>query len=185
MPSAVPGVKFTIMRTIAMLMNLVAVILSVVFTGIAIDNSGDSMALITMPIIAAIAFSLFIKVEIDKIDDNRPKILLTTVVAAIVIQIIIAFATGVDALGVFGLYLPLMGALFAMIICWHYTLSIYKNEKTRFLLGFVGFEVLFVGFAYSAIGLLTLISAILVAVAVVMDLIAEKILISKKLLTYI
>ena len=185
MPSAIPGVKFTLMRTIAMLMNLIALILLVVFTGVAIGNSRNSMTLIIMPIIATIAFSLFIKVEIDQIDDHRPVILLSTVIATIVIQIIIAYATDVTTALVFGLYLPLMAAIFAMIICWHYTLSIYKNEKTRFLFGFIGFEILFIVFAFKAIGLLTLVCGILVAMAVALDLVAEKILISKKLLTYI
>jgi hypothetical protein len=183
---ALPGAKYTLMRTISMILNLVGVILLLVFTGVAIDNASDNMILILMPILAAIAFSILIKVEIDFVDDHRPVLLLATVIITLVVQIMIALlAVDVSAARTFGLYVPLLGAVFCMVICWHYTLAIYKNEKKRFLLGFVGFEILFVGFAYEFIGLLTLIAGILVAAAVVMDLVAEKILIGKKLLNYI
>ena len=181
-----PGAKFTLMRTIGMILNLVVVILSIVFTGVAISTLGDNMILILIPIVAAIAFAILIKVEIDFVDDHRPVLLLATVVVAFGLQILFALVvSAVSVLSLFTFYVPLLGAEFAMVICWHYTLTIYLNEKKRYFAGFLGFEVLFVGFGYSVLGIMALIAGLLVAISVVMVFYSEKVLLSKKLLTYI
>jgi hypothetical protein len=182
---AIPGVKFTIMRTIAMLMNLIAIILTLSMAGLGIASHGENPLMILGPIIGVVLFGLCIKLEIDAIDAHRPIFLIVSIVIAVVLEIILTFVLTIswNSFGIF--YLPLIGAGILLVICWHYTLSIYKNEKKRFIVAGIGYLGLWIGFGYSLVALLILVPTILVVAAMVMTLVAEQKLKQKKLLNYI
>ena len=60
-----PGGKFTLMRMIGMILNLVSLILVIVFVGLAIDRTdGQSMVMIIAPIVEIVGFILILKLEL-------------------------------------------------------------------------------------------------------------------------
>lgn len=181
MGKGLPGAKFTIMRTVGMLMNLVGLILTIVF-GL---MKFASALLMIGPLVGTILFVAFIKLEIDKIDAHRPIFLIVAVISGIGLLLLINFAATVDWTTLAQYYLTFTVSLFAMCICWHYTLSIYKNEKTRFIIGYVSYLILFGIVDFTFVGAISLLPTIIVTIAVVMTLVAERQLISKKLMNYI
>jgi hypothetical protein len=182
---ALPGAKYTLMRTLGMVINLLGLILTIIFAGIGITNLNQNGFLIIGPLISTILFVFFIKIEVDAVDDHRPIFLLLAIASGIIVEVILFAVSFLNWLDFLLYYLPLLFALISMTICWHYTLSIYKKEKVRFLMGYVGFIALFIGFDYVWIGLLALIPIIIVTFAVVLTILAEQQLISKKLMNYI
>jgi len=179
-----PGAKFTIMRTVSMLLNLVAIILTLSMAGIGIANKNEDALMILGPIIGVVLFGLCIKLEIDAIDEHRPVLLIVSVVIAIVLEVILTAVLVISWTSFGSYYLPLIAATILLVICWHYTLSIYKNEKKRFIVAGIGYIVLDIVLIL-LFEFLLLIPVIFVAVAMVMTLVAEQKLKEKKLLNYI
>jgi len=181
MGKGLPGAKFTIMRTAGMGLNLLGLILSIVF-GL---TQFTSSILMIGPLVGVILFIAFIKLEIDKIDAHRPIFLITAFVLGIGLLLLINFAANIDWIVLAQYYLTFTIAIYAMSICWHYTLSIYKNEKTRFVLGYIGYLILFGIVDFAFVGAISLLPTLIVTFAVGMTLFAERQLISKKLMNYI
>lgn len=196
-----PGGKYTIIRMIGMVLNLVSLIIVLVFVGLAIDRtSGQSMVMIIAPILEVVGFILLLKLELvigivgllkkkqiqfEFDDEKRPLYLGIILGGSIGLQIILGWlVSGLDLVWLF--YIPIMIAAFALTMVWQYTLTIYKNEKQRFWISFIAFEVLWVIFGImSILYLLVLVPALIVLIAVFMITFAEKQLIAKNLMHFI
>jgi len=181
MGKGLPGAKFTIMRTVGMIMNLFGLIFTLVF-GL---MKFESALLMIGPLVGTILFVAFIKLETDAIDAHRPKLLLLAVILGFGLTALLNLAAAIDWTRIAQYYLTYVASIFALCMCWHYTLSIYKNEKTRFKIGYVIYLVLFGIVDFTFVTAIGLIATILVTIAFVMTLVAERQLISKKLMNYI
>jgi hypothetical protein len=180
----IPGAKFTLIRTVSMILNLTGIILVLVFIGTGITNATDNMSMITAPIIGTIMLIFLLKDEHDAIDDHRPVILAATISLCLVLEIILGYTIN-SAENIWNFYIPAMGAMFGLIVAWHYTLTIYNNEKQRYWLSSGIFFVLWLVGGWVIIGLLVLVPAILVALATIMGTFAEKQLVKQGLMKFI
>jgi hypothetical protein len=175
---ALPGAKFTIMRTLGMILNLLTIIFSFIILGIAFPSAGFFTGGI---IIGIVCFVACLKLEYDFIDKYRKILLIIALVLGLTLPLI-----GLADMALYtSVILWIAISMYLLTICWHYTLTIYKNEKLRFILGFIGFVVLWVIFGYEPMKMLILIPIIILSISVVMTLVAERLLISKKLMNYV
>ncbi len=174
------------MRTVAMILNLFSWVLVVVFIGIGIENNGNNIALIAGPVVLAVLMVFVLKAEYDFVDDNRNLLLVVVLLAGIAIDVAIGYTMITDpTLDVWLFYTPVLVALFLIIYSWHYTLTIYKKEMQKHLIGYLLFAGVFLGFGATTIGFLILIPVMLNTFAIILNLYAVVELTQKKLLKLI
>ena len=181
----VPGQKFTLMRAGSLVINLAAIIVTLVLLGVGIEEAGHTATLITGPIVLTVLMVFLLKAEFDILDDHRAKFLGLVVIIAIVINVIIGLVADLGIV-VWTFYVPSIIGLTGLIFTWQYTLTIYKNEKQRYYIGFIVYIVLFVVLGMvSLVVTLAWITAVISLIAVGLDEYAERQLLKAKLMVFI
>mgnify|MGYP006282463199 CR=1 FL=1 len=179
-----PGLKINILRIVGKVINLVVVVLFIVDLFV---NLGGEGALIP-PVLITVGIALLIGqffIEKDFLDDYR-LIFIIIIYGATLIPAIFTLSdrTSGFTLAIVSVYIA---AVLTTPFYQQYSLSIYKNEKTMFIVFFAFIEIaatlVIVVIEYMI--WIVIIAQILMAIALVMIFVVEAILKKKKLLNYI
>ncbi len=184
---ALPGLKLNLTRMIGMIVNYITMILVVaVYIPLQVNTHGQPLYLIAIPIVLAIGLIFFLKSEVDAIDDHRPAILAALIIVLGTVQTVLIFMALPNALTDYFLYhLPMLISVISIVVVCHYTLSIYKNEKVRYYVSVMAFNGLWLLSGPVVLGLWAIVPNILSVISFLMVLIAEQMMLKKKLLNFI
>jgi hypothetical protein len=184
---ALPGLKLNLTRMIGMIINYITMILVVaVYIPLQLNTHQQPLYLMAIPIALAVGLIFFLKSEIDAIDEHRPAILASLIIILGAIQTVLLFMVLPNALSDYLLYhLPILIAVVSIVVVCHYTLSIYKNEKVRYYVGVMAFNGLWLLSGPVVLGLWAIVPNILSVISFFMVLIAEQMMVKKKLLNFI
>ncbi len=119
----------TFLRLLGATFILIGLIISILFSFTLLDNSFVSLMVILI-IFPWFLFSIFLKLEIDFFTTNIKRILILTMIYSLIL-IFLTFLQEFSS----GILLSFYSfTLLLLLVCWHFSLSIYKKEKVIFVI---------------------------------------------------
>jgi hypothetical protein len=174
--------KSTIVRMVSMVLNLVAVFVVLAQLIGATRIAGSPWWGYIFFIVTVGLLGFLLKSEYDWLDDHRPMLLAVTIAVLVALQALVQGLLDAATIlfGVAGVV-----SLVAVIVAWHFTLSIYLKEKKVFVAAVAVFFVVYYLVVYAVVGLWAIVPGIIVGVATIADLVTEQVMIKKKQLNYV
>jgi len=155
---SIKGKKEGIYRLLGSILLLISFVLALLLEFLTLNNPllSITLILITVP---PFVLSILLKLEQDFFVNNAKNILYLFIIENIVLNsLIIAFYSASIALNA----VITSGSYILLLICWHFSLSIYKRNKIIFFI---------CGFSYFIIQFLTLLSSFSVSQSFIINLI--------------
>ena len=172
--------RITLLRIIGSIFILVGLILSIIYSFLL---NMDPIQVIIL-IIPWIFLSTCLKLEFSLVMNNRTMIILLLSIYTVGIYVLTIFWIPLNFLNLF----CITASILALLVCWHFSLSLYRKEKTYFIVG--GVIYIIITFFYRIrLGFLyyieLIIEVILVIFGMILILLIEYILYRKGYLNYI
>jgi hypothetical protein len=179
--------KESILRVGGMSLIFFSLVFSIILTFYNISNFFLYVGLLTI-ILPYFSFTLCLKLEISVIVENKVKIVI--ILAALSIFLFNLFLMLCNTSSELPMFIFLIILDLLLLVCWQFSLSIYKKEKMLYGIGGIGtvfFYSIVCIFSYfsQAFWYLNLIVLLLFSIGFLSILISERILIKKSLLKYI
>jgi hypothetical protein len=143
---SIKGKKESVSRIIGSILILISIILEICLNLTVINDPLLNLAfvLITSPVFV---FSILLKVEQDFIVKNAKKIVVLLFLKIILVSIVIYNV-------IYLKFLLFPSSILLLIICWHTSLSLYKNKKIIFVISCIGYFIVSIPISFSSLTLL-------------------------------
>lgn len=132
-----------IARIIGAIIILIGFINSLLFNYIFLDDFLTYLSIISI-ILPWFLFSIFLKLELDFCNNHLRIISITLTIYSIGMIIMTVLWHLADTINIIFISL----ALLALLTCWHFSLSLYKKQKTWFLLSGLFYIVVIILFCF-------------------------------------
>lgn len=170
----------TLLRIIGSVFILIGLILSIIYN-LLLNLVPISVMLIIFP---WIFLSTFLKLEFSLFVSNKNRIIIILIIYTIGIDLLTIIWNLLNFLNLF----CITTLILALLICWHFSLSIYRKEKIYFILGGIIYIIITLSFRMPIEFLYyieLIIEIILVSFGIMMILVIEYLLYRKGYLNYI
>ena len=170
----------TLIRIIGSIFILVGLILSIIYN-LLLNLIPILVMLIIFP---WIFFSTFLKLEFSLFVSNKNRIIIILIIYTIGIDLITVMWNSLNFLNLF----CISSLILALLVCWHFSLSIYRKEKIYFIVGGLIYIIITISFRMRIEFLYyieLIIEIIVVSFGIMMILVIEYLLYRKGYLNYI
>jgi len=179
------GKKLSLIRLFGACLTLIS-LLSSLFLDFFVLSHWILFSILLVYILPWLALSLLLKFEISFLRNNLFKISIILGINSIIMAI---FGTLISYSGIL-LFLVTIISNFLLLICWHYSPSIYKRDKILSVVGGITYIIFYILFKYAILvylfGFLTsLLPILLVSLGFLLILSTELIMRRKGLLNYV
>jgi len=135
---SVQGKKEGICRIVGSILILIGFIISLILDYLILNNPLLYLFM-TLIVVPPFILSILLKLERDFIVNNSSKLLLLLVIESIALSVFIFASINIFLILKFVLT---VSSLLLLVSSWHFSLSLYKNNKLIFVIGGFGYYIL-------------------------------------------